>query len=108
LTIVQNIKNARESELLFCAANGSFMQDSAFRLRFKRFLKREELDGKSYTFYYFRHTVCTSLMKQEIYIPTIKCIMGDNTTDFILKIYSHINRDDVKRASQKLFTSLGV
>ena len=97
-------KYAREGEFLFCAKNGSFRLDNALRLKFKRFLKTEGL-SKSFTLYRFRHTVCTNLFKEGVDFPTVQRIMGDNTTDVILKVYTHINSDDIKKASLKLFDS---
>ena len=97
-------KYARESEFIFCAKTGSFRLENALRQKFNRFLKKEKLD-KTFTLYRFRHTVCTNLIKNGVDIPTVQRIMGDNTTDVILKVYTHINSDDLKRASLKLFES---
>lgn len=96
-------KYARDSEFLFCAKSGSFILENALRLRFKRLLESEELNGKGYTLYRFRHTVCTNLIKSGVDIPTVQRIMGDNTTDVILKVYTHVNNEDTKKALEKLY-----
>lgn len=94
-------KKARNSKFLFPALDGDFIGDSVLRNRFKKFLKNEGFDNKGFTLYRFRHTMCTTLIKNGTAIPTVQRIMGDNTTDVILKIYTSINANDIREASYK-------
>lgn len=95
-------KKARKSIYLFPGLDGDFIGASVLRNRFKKFLKNEGFDGDGVTLYRFRHTMCTTLIKKGVDIPTVQRIMGDNTTDVILKIYTSINSKDIKEASCKV------
>lgn len=95
-------KKSSKSEFLFPALDGSFIKDDALRKMFRKFLKDEGLDNRSYHLYRFRHTMCTNLVKQGIIIPVIQRIMGDNTTDVILKIYTSVNSSDVANATSQV------
>lgn len=94
-------KKARRSEFLFPNTNGKFLGDSVLRNRFKKFLRQEGFDGNGFTLYRFRHSMCTALIKSGVDIPTVQKIMGDSTTDVILKIYTHVNASDMQKASFK-------
>lgn len=96
----------KNSEYIFPNSNGGFIGDSVLRNRFKKFLVSEGFDGDGFTLYRFRHTYCTTLIKNGVEIPTVQRIMGDNTTDVILKIYTSINTNDIKKASTKAYSNL--
>ena len=57
----------------------------------QRYRSRYELEDMGVTFYKFRHTMCTRLVIAGQPIPVIQRIMGDNTTDVVMKIYTHVN-----------------
>ncbi len=99
-------KKAINSKFVFPSPTGGFVGDSVLRNRYKKFLLKEGFDN-GYTLYRFRHTMCTFLIKQGTDIPTVQRIMGDNTTDVILKIYTSVNAKDVKDASSKVQSILG-
>jgi len=94
---------ATGSEYIFTGRNSSFLLESALISRFKRFLKAEQFENRGFTFYRFRHTLCTVLVRSSVDVGTIQRIMGDNTTDVIFKIYTHINDSDTSIASKKAF-----
>jgi len=93
----------RESQYVFPDNEGSFMKEDALRSLLQRFKKKYDLEDTGIHLYKFRHTMCTKLILQGIQISIIQRIMGDNTTDVIMKIYTHISRDDVKAASERFF-----
>lgn len=93
-------KNAINSEFLFPSETGDFIKDDALRKKFRKFLKNAELSDKGYHLYRFRHTMCTNLVLKNVSIPVIQRIMGDNTTDVILKIYTSVNASDVTAATK--------
>lgn len=93
-------KKARSSDFLFPGVDGDFIKDDALRKMFRKFLKNTGLSDKGYHLYKFRHTMCTNLIKQNVSIPVAQRIMGDNTTDVILKIYTSVNSSDVMAATE--------
>ena len=57
-------------------------------------------------FYKFRHTMCTRLILDGQPIPVIQRIMGDNTTDVIMKIYTHVNEEMALKATTGFYDNL--
>ncbi|MCT4509522.1 MAG: site-specific integrase [Tepidibacter sp.] len=103
--ILDNDKNEkiRESQYILPSRDGSFMKEAALRSLIERLKKKHKLEDTSIRLYKFRNTMCNRLILAGIQIPIIQRIMVDNTQDVIMKIYTHIYRDDVKAASEKLF-----
>lgn len=93
-------KNAINSEFLFPSETGDFIKDDALRKKFRKFLKNARLSDNGYHLYRFRHTMCTNLVLKNVSIPVIQRIMGNNTTDVILKIYTSVNASDVTAATK--------
>jgi integrase len=103
--VIDNNKNKkiRESQYIFPSRDGSFTKEAALRSLLARFIKKYDLKDTKLHQYKFRHTMCTRLILANIPISIIQRIMGDNTQDVIMKIYTHIYRDDVKEASLRFF-----
>lgn len=95
-------KGDKNSPYLFPGRDGEFLKEQALQSRWRRFRERFDLDSRVYSPYNFRHTLCTDLIRNGEDISTIQRIMGDNSTEVILKIYTHINRDDMDDAMIKL------
>lgn len=79
------------SIFIFPTKTGSFRTESASQSMLQRYRSRYELEDMGVTFYKFRHTMCTRLVIAGQPIPVIQRIMGDNTTDVVMKIYTHVN-----------------
>lgn len=93
---------AVNSEFVFPMPDGNFISHDALRLRFNRFLEKEDLKGRGYCLYHFRHTVCTNLFRQKVDVSTVMRFMGDNTPDVIMKTYRQVNGEDIRNAGQAL------
>lgn len=93
----------RESEFVFPSQEGSFISENALRCKVERFKKKFKLEDTGLHLYKFRHTLCTQLILGGIPVSVIQKIMGDNTQDVIMKIYTHIDTKHVKEASIKFF-----
>ena len=49
--------------------------------------------------YRFRHTVCTELLLNRVDLKSVQIIMGDSTSDVILKYYANVERDKVLKSN---------
>lgn len=93
---------ARNSKYVFPSTRGMMLGKTGLEIRFRKAMKKAGLYGKGYRLYTFRHTFCTALIKQGVDISTVQRLMGDSTTDVILKIYRSVDSKDIKRAAEKL------
>ena len=93
----------KESQYIFSSQTGSFTTEDSIRCKLARFIKKHQLEDVGLHLYRFRHTMCTRLILDGLAISIIQRIMGDNTQDVIMKIYTHVNVEDVKMASQRYF-----
>ncbi len=91
-------KDAQKTQYLFPDVDGGFCKEFAFSSKWRRFRDKNNLDKEVYFPYVFRHTMCTNLIRKGISIPVIQRVLGDNTPDIIMKVYTHINNDDVAKA----------
>lgn len=91
-------KDAQNSVYLFPDMKGDFIRDYAFNKRWRIFREKNNLDYNIYFPYVFRHTMCTNLIKKGIPVATVQRIMGDNTIDVIMNVYTHINSEDIADA----------
>lgn len=89
---------ARNEKYIFTTRKGGFMNYSAMRSKFDRFLRNTGLDKKGYTLYKFRHTFCTKLMKNKVNLGLVKGMMGDSSTDVIVSHYTTVTDDDKRDA----------
>lgn len=79
------------SIFMFPTKTGGFRTESASQSMLQRYRARFELEDTEIYFYKFRHTMCTRLILAGQPIPVIQRILGDNTPDVIMKIYTHVN-----------------
>ena len=45
--------------------------------------------------YRFRHTFCTNALGSVVGIKTARLMLGDNTVEMVLRVYTNINEDDI-------------
>lgn len=95
-------EKARKCEYVFPSTRGGLIGSTGLSVKFRKAMQQAGLHGRGYELYTFRHTFCTNLIKQGVDIPTVKRLMGDNTTDVILKIYTSVEERDLVSATKKL------
>jgi integrase len=95
-------EKARKCEYVFPSTRGGMLGKTGFSIKFRKAMQQAGLHGRGYELYTFRHTFCTNLIKQGVDIPTVQRLMGDNTTDVILKIYTSVEERDLVSATERL------
>lgn len=95
-------EKARKCQYVFPSTRGGMIGSSGLSVKFRKAMQQAGLHGRGYELYTFRHTFCTNLIKQGVDIPTVQRLMGDNTTDVILKIYTSVEERDLLSATEKL------
>lgn len=88
----------KNSKFIFPSQNGSFSSESSIKCLIQRFVKKVGIKDMALTLYRFRHTMCTRLILDGQPIPVIQRIMGDNTIDVIMKIYTHVTQEQAMAA----------
>lgn len=91
------------SSFIFPNREGNFKSSAGFESVLKRFRRKYNLDYMGLHFYKFRHTMCTNLVLDGQPIPVIQRIMGDNTTDMILKTYAHVSEEKALKSSEDYY-----
>lgn len=86
-------KSYGTQEYLFSGSKGQFWCYHYYRQAYDRLLKREGIDNINP--YRFRHTFCTNALRRGINIKTVQLMLGDNTTEMVLKVYANMNQDDI-------------
>lgn len=86
-------------DYVFSGAKGNLVLLDYYTQVYKRHLRKKGLSSKEFKLYRFRHTSCTRLFKMGLDPKTVMYIMGDNTLDMVLKVYTSINKEDVLKAS---------
>lgn len=95
-------EKARTCNYVFPSTRGGMLGKTGLSIKFRKAMQQAGLHGRGYELYTFRHTFCTNLIKQGVDIPTVQRLMGDNTTDVILKIYTSVEERDLVSATEKL------
>ena len=72
----------------------------------QRYRTEYGLDDIGVRFYKFRHTMCTRLILANQPISVIQRIMGDNTPDVIMRIYTHVNEEMAMKATASFYEEL--
>lgn len=98
----KSYEKARKCQYVFPSTRGGMIGSSGLSVKFRKAMQQAGLHGRGYELYTFRHTFCTNLIKESVDIPTVQRLMGDNTTDVILKIYTSVEERDLVSATKKL------
>lgn len=99
----RNQKRA-DSPYIFPNAKGNFKSETSCQSIIQRYRAEFHLEGVTY--YKFRHTMCTRLILAGQPISVIQRIMGDNTTDVIMKVYTHVNQEMAMKATEGFYDEL--
>ena len=91
------------SSFIFPNREGSFKSSAGFESVLKRFRRHYNLDYMGLHFYKFRHTMCTNLVLDGQSIPVIQRIMGDNTTDMIMRTYAHVSQENALKSTEDYY-----
>lgn len=93
-----------ESPYIFPNAKGNFKSETSCQSIIQRYRAEFHLEGV--TFYKFRHTMCTRLILAGQPISVIQRIMGDNTADMIMKVYTHVSQEMAMKATEGFYDEL--
>jgi len=99
-------KAIRESTFIFNDRNGSFKTETSCQCLIQRYRERYGIKDMGITFYKFRHTMCTRLVLAGQPIQVVQSLLGDNTADVIMKVYTHITQDMARQAAQSFYDDL--
>ena len=79
---------------------------SSYQSLIQRYRKQYHIEDMGINLYKFRHTMCTRLILSGQPISVIQRIMGDNTPDIIMKIYTHVNEEMAMKATEGFYDEL--
>ena len=88
----------KNSKFIFPSEEGDFKSYTSVKSILQRFLKHYDLKYIKFTLYRFRHTMCTRLALEGIPISVAQRIMGDNTIDVIMRVYTHVSNQQALEA----------
>ena len=94
------------STFIFPTHDGSYKSESSIQSMIQRYRERCQIAEMGVTFYKFRHTMCTRLILANQPIPVIQRILGDNTTDVIMKIYTHVTEKMALQAAKGFYEDM--
>lgn len=89
-----------KTDHLFVTQRGRVYSDDAWGHAFRKRIQRMGIGRKGLTCYSFRHSMATSLLKQDVAIGKIAKLLG-NTPEQIYKSYEHLVVEDVVKALNK-------
>lgn len=102
-------KNTATSRYIFPSrTTGQFKSDTAIQTLLKRYREAfaEELNGTRVIWYKFRHTMCTRLLLEGQPVPVVQQLLGDNSPDMVLKVYTHVNHQMAKVSAKDFYINL--
>ena len=98
-------KNGTE-EYLFCGPRGQLWLYDDYKQVYERLLKKHGISPSEYNPYRFRHNCCTRLFRLNVNIKAVQLIMGDNTSDMVMRVYANLDKSDVLKGSKAFSDSL--
>ena len=96
----------RNSQFIFSDKVGNVRSESSYQSLIQRYRKQYHIEDMGINLYKFRHTMCTRLILSGQPISVIQRIMGDNTPDIIMKIYTHVNEEMAMKATEGFYDEL--
>lgn len=98
-------KNGTE-DYLFCGPRGQLWLYDDYKQVYERLLKKHGISASEYNPYRFRHNCCTRLFRLNVNIKAVQLIMGDNTSDMVMRVYANLDKSDVLKGSKAFADSL--
>ena len=99
-------KANRESKYIFNDRKGSFKTETSCQSKIQRYREKYGITEMGVRFYKFRHTMCTRLVMAGQPTKVIQSLLGDNTTDVIMEVYTHINQEMARQSAQPFYEDL--
>lgn len=96
----------KNSKYIFPSKEGNFKSESSIKCLVQRFVKSAGLKDIGVMLYRFRHTMCTRLILDGQPISVIQLLMGDNTQDVIMKVYTHVTQQQALAATSGYYDKL--
>lgn len=93
-------------EYLFCGPRGQLWLYDDYKQVYERLLKKNGISASEYNPYRFRHNCCTRLFRLNVNIKAVQLIMGDNTSDMVMRVYANLDKSDVLKGSKAFSDSL--
>lgn len=87
-------------DFLFCGSRGQLWLYEDYKQVYERLLRKHGLSASEYNPYRFRHNCCTRLLRLGVNLKAVQLIMGDNTSDMVMKVYANLDNSDVLKGSQ--------
>lgn len=107
LTLLKTTKadrKAKENDYIICQADGSPYKSDSFSLKFRRFLKANDL--KHIRFHDLRHINATIMLSLGISPKVAQERLGHSSYQITMDIYSHVLKKVEKEAAEKLDEAL--
>lgn len=102
----KNIFNEKRYDFIFTWENGSYIHPMYYLNKLKKVLIKANIN-KKIRFHDLRHTNATLLLSQGVDFKTIQIRLGHKDINTTLNIYSHVNKEMQKNATEKLNNILG-
>lgn len=99
-------RNKATSEYIFSDREGSFKSETACKSMLQRYRARYDVEHIGVYLYKFRHTMCTRLVLAGQPVPVIQRVLGDNTPEMVLRVYSHVNSKMAMASVQTFYDEL--
>lgn len=97
----ENIFENKKYDLVMVWQNGNYIHPSYYPHKLTKLLKKANIN-KSVRFHDLRHTNATLLLQQGVDFKTIQTRLGHKDINTTLNIYSHVNLEMQKKATDKL------
>lgn len=97
----KNIFNGIGYDFIITWEKGNYLHPNHYTTKFKRILSKTKID-KHMRFHDLRHTNATLLLSQGVDFKVIQERLGHGDINTTLNIYSHVNKEMQKNASEKL------
>lgn len=96
----------KNSKFIFPSQAGYFKSESSIKCIMQRFIKNSGLEDMNFMLYRFRHTMCTRLVLDNQPISVIQRILGDNTQEVIMRVYTHVSEQQALSACNGYYEKL--
>lgn len=91
---------------LFSGPHGQLWLYDDYKQVYERLLKRHGLSVSEYNPYRFRHNCCTRLLRLGISIKAVQLILGDNSSEMVMKVYANLDKSDILKGSTSFSESI--
>lgn len=105
-SLMEMKKRNGTEDYLFCGPRGQLWLYDDYKQVYERLLKKHGISASEYNPYRFRHNCCTRLFRLNVNIKAVQLIMGDNTSDMVMRVYANLDKSDVLKGSKAFSDSL--